>query len=137
MTHPQAPRRDSNAGRVILWIVTLLLVAIGSYFSYLAFRGNPYLSNEHHNGISKWRFLEECKDELRTQVSGQLAGAQISFAPPVQRVQGVTEVPDGGWNWQGFALVQASQGNRIPVQFACAHNKASGKTQILGIQPAQ
>lgn len=142
MTQAKSPRRSGSVGRTVLWIVIVLLVALGSYASYLGFRANPYVSNEAANGISKWQFLEECKDklggQLRTQLRGQLpTGWRLQFPPPVQRAEAVSQAQGGGWQWQSLVLIRAQDGNAVPAQFACAHDRASGETRILGVQPAQ
>ncbi|AFZ65759.1 hypothetical protein [Deinococcus peraridilitoris] len=142
MTQGKSPRRSGAAGRIVLWIVLALFTAGGAYASYLSFKANPYVSNEARNGISKWQFMEECKGQLRTQLRTQLqgqipAGWTLQYPPPVQRVQNVVQAPEGGWGWQSLVLIRTPDGNAVPAQFACAHDKSNGETRILGVQPAQ
>ena len=126
-------RSGSGAGKFWLWVAIALLVALGSYGSYAAFAANPYVSDVGRNGVSKWLFLNDCKQLLRAKLPETAA---LQFPPPVQRAESVQEKPDGGWTWTSLTLVK-SGADSAAAQFRCEHDKKSGKTEITGLQPAQ
>ncbi len=133
MTPPSSRSRRGNAGKFWLWLAIALLIALGAYGSYAAFAANPYVSDVRGNGVSKWLFLNDCKQELRAKLP---ANATLQFPPPVQRAESVQAKAGGGWTWTSLTLVK-SGADTAAAQFRCEHDKASGKTEITGLQPAQ
>lgn len=57
------------AGRTLLWLAIILSVALLAFVTLLAIRNNPLYSNTEANGISKYKFIEFCKDELSNKLN--------------------------------------------------------------------
>ena len=66
-----------GAGRALLWVALLLTLALLGFVTATAVRNNPIYSDREANGISKYRFIENCKElthdteELTVGAAGQ------------------------------------------------------------------
>lgn len=51
-----------GAGRALLWVAIILTVALLGFVTATAVRANPIYSDRDANGISKYKFIEACKE---------------------------------------------------------------------------
>jgi hypothetical protein len=59
---------QSPVGRILLWVAIVISLALLGFVTALTIRNNPYLSDAQTNGISKYKFLEGCKEEMQRQL---------------------------------------------------------------------
>ncbi|ADV68588.1 hypothetical protein [Deinococcus maricopensis] len=136
---PKPQRSGGGRGRPVLWFV-LLASFVGATAGTIAItKANPLYSNAERNGISKYRFIEDCKDEIHQQISeieknanAQSGGKQtLNITPEFNAsrlVQATGENPNaGGWYLQSEVNLVAP-GIVRPTPFACGYDpKATGK----------
>ncbi|GAA5514557.1 hypothetical protein Dcar01_03313 [Deinococcus carri] len=145
MSELTSPRRHGNLGRTLLWVAILLSLLLLGFVTALTVRHNPYYSDRNANGISKFRFLEECKeglhrspelDQLRgvLQQGGQLQQGQnlhAELAPaPRDLVNSIQTIPGGGWALTAPANISVQGQTAVLGQLGaqCAYDKAQGRT---------
>lgn len=148
---------QSGAGRLLLWLALLLTVALLGFITYSAIRHNPIYSDRELNGISKYHFIESCKElakdaeklsvnagvqaiglkEFMQQVRPLAAGEKIqtSFEAESTAIVKATQVAPtgGGWVMAGLpvtlSIVTAGKANPLgQLPMQCAYSKADGKT---------
>lgn len=135
MTNTSKPRASGLASRVVLWLAVAIMVALGSLGIVAAVRANPLKTAAEEQGVSKYLFLNECKNKLSEQIRGVIADADVEFLPPGQIVPAVQPRQGGGWTWTSAVLVSsASNGGAGQAQFTCEHDKATGETNIVNLQ---
>lgn len=67
MNNTETNGGSGGSGRVALWVVLALALATLAYLTLgLAIPNNPQYSDRVTNGISKYRFLENCYDGIAT-----------------------------------------------------------------------
>lgn len=64
MSNQNQSSAGRGKGRLLLWIVLALTVALLSFVTYTAARNNPLYSDRDAYGISKYKFIEECRERL-------------------------------------------------------------------------
>jgi hypothetical protein len=147
MSELTSPKRHGNLGRILLWLAIVLSVLLLGFVTALTVRANPYLSDREANGISKFRFLENCKEELAgaeqlttlqgvLQQGGQLQPGKTLLAEigaePQELVANAQEVPGGGWTLTAPANIriegQTVVLGQLPMQ--CVHDKAQNRTTV-------
>ncbi|MBB5236306.1 hypothetical protein [Deinococcus budaensis] len=145
MSELTSSKRHGNLGRTLLWVAIVLSVLLLGVVTALTIRANPYYSDREANGISKFAFLENCKEELAgaeqlevlrgvLQQGGQLQPGQTLLAEiaaePADLVNNTQTVPGGGWTLTAPADIRIQGQNavlgQLPMQ--CAHNKAQNST---------
>jgi hypothetical protein len=153
-----------GAGRALLWVAILLSVTLLGFVTATAVRNNPIYSDRDANGISKYKFIEACKelthdtDELTVGAAGQSiplktlieqsaplkAGDSIHAdleAEPVEIVRATQTIEGGGWSLTAPATVSVHSGGRVntlgqlPLQ--CTHDRETGKTTAQLSLPGQ
>ena len=140
-------------GRTLLWVAIILSVALLSFVTLLAIRNNPLYSNAEANGISKYKFIEFCKDKMTDQLNefarqpgGAAIGASYNARDIVSGVTegvvptpaaGATSLPPRTPGWALVGLVKLSREGFASqtVPFACQYEK--GKEVQLSLQPQQ
>lgn len=155
MSELTSSKRHGNLGRTLLWLAILLSVLLLGFVTALTIRANPYISDREANGISKFKFLENCKEELAEaeqlatlqgvlEQGGQLQPGQRLLArigaEPQELVANTQEVPGGGWSLAAPANIriegQTVVLGQLPMQ--CVHDRAQGQTtaqiQLPGAQ---
>lgn len=94
MSHVQSNDRPGNA----FWWVSLLLALLFGFVTAKAIQHNPLYSDRDAYGISKYRFIEECKAELeqpnnlKLNLQGQEIPLQTLLMQSQQLRQGETVV---------------------------------------------
>lgn len=157
--------RSGGAGRPLLWLVLLLSLALLSFVTVSAVRANPIYSDRDTHGISKYLFLEECKElvqdtaKLSVGAMGQAvplktlveqsrplaAGERLGTSLEVestQLVRAVQTVDAGGWTLSGLPVtINILKGSastplgQLPLE--CRHDKKTGKTTAQLQLPGQ
>ena len=164
MSELSHPKRRSGAGRIFQWLSLVLTLALLGFVTAVAVRSNPIYSDREANGISKYYFIEECKEiagnteELTVSAQGQAvplktlveqsrplaAGESIRTtleAESAQIVRGTQTVEGGGWTLTGVPVTISVVGKststlgQLPMQ--CAYDKKAGKTTAQLQLPAQ
>jgi len=135
MSELTSSKRHGKAGRTLLWVAILLSVLLLGFVTALSIRANPYYSDRNANGVSKFEFLEECKEELAEaeqletlrgllQQGGQLQPGQTLLAriaaEPADLVNNTQTLPGGGWSLTAPADI-----------------RIQGQTVVLGQLPMQ
>lgn len=145
MSELTSSHRHGGLGRTLLWIAILLSVLLLGFVVALTVRANPYYSDRAANGISKFRFLEACKEDVRRaeqlpalagvlRQAGQLGPNQSLHAElaPGSRdlVQSVQSVPGGGWALTAPANIGIQGQTAVLGQLGaqCTYDKAQGRT---------
>lgn len=145
MSELTSPKRHGNVGRTLLWVAILLSVLLLGFVTALSIRSNPYYSDARANGISKFEFLEECREGIREaeqltalrgvlQQGGQLQPGQNLHAEiaatPSELVRNVQTVPGGGWTLTGPADISIRGQTAVLGQLGaqCAYDKAQRRT---------
>ncbi len=153
LTSNQRNKRHGALGRGLLWLAVILTVALLSFVTALAIRNNPLYSDAATNGLSKYKFIEFCKDKMTEQLDAfakQPGGAKISAAYNsrdivssvsegvlTQPAAGATSLPPRLPGWSMISQVKLSR-EGFPSQtvpFACQYEK--GKEIQLNLQPQQ
>ncbi|WP_034385521.1 hypothetical protein [Deinococcus sp. YIM 77859] len=147
MSELTSSKRHGGLGRTLLWVAILLSLLLLGFVTALTVRANPYYSDPAANGISKFKFLEACKEGLHEaqqlttlktvlQQAGQLQPNQNLVAElaaePAERVRSIQTVPGGGWTLTTPADIriagQSAPLGQLPV--VCTHDKAQGRTDV-------
>ncbi|EYB67547.1 hypothetical protein DEIPH_ctg037orf0035 [Deinococcus phoenicis] len=145
MSELTSANRHGNLGRTLLWVAILLSLLLLGFVTALTVRNNPYYSDRDANGVSKYRFLEECKEGIHSseqlttlkgvlQQAGQLQPNQSLHAEiaaePRQLVQSVQTVPSGGWTLSAPANISIQGQTAVLGQLGaqCVYDKAQGRT---------
>ncbi|MVN88090.1 hypothetical protein GO986_15160 [Deinococcus sp. HMF7620] len=155
MSEHTSSNRHGGLGRTLLWVAVVLTVALLSFVMAVTTRSNPIYSDREANGISKYKFIEVCKealednDELTVSAGGQSLplktlveqgsplkpGDEIHAeleAEPAQVVRAAQPAEGGGWTMTGPVTIAVHSGERVnalgqlPLQ--CSHDKKTGKT---------
>jgi hypothetical protein len=155
MSELTSSRRHGGAGRTLLWVAIALSVLLLGFVTALSIRANPYASDYEANGISKFKFIEQCREQLAgaqqleelkgvLQQTGQLRPNQALradlAAEPSGIVAGTQAAPGGGWTLTGPADIRIEGQTAVLGQLGmqCVHDKAQGRTvaqlQIPGAQ---
>ena len=153
-----------GAGRALLWVALLLTLTLLGFVTATAVRNNPIYSDREANGISKYKFIEACKElahdteELTVGAAGQSiplktlieqsaplkAGDTIHAdldAEPAEIIKATQTIEGGGWTLTAPATVAVHSGERtntlgqLPLQ--CAHDRKTGKTTAQLSLPGQ
>lgn len=90
----QSSARGSK-GRLLLWVVLALTVALLSFVTYTAVRTNPLYSDRDTYGISKYKFIEECRDRLQDPAELQLSAGPGQEIPLLDAVRQSGQVRTG------------------------------------------
>ena len=135
------------AGRTLLWAAIILSLALLSFITVLAIRNNPLYSDSATNGISKYKFIEFCKDKMTEQLdqfAQQPGGAKISSSYVARDIvngvsvgalptpaAGATELPPrtAGWSLLGQVKLSREGFASQTVPFACQYQKG-GEVQL-------
>ena len=130
-----------TVGRTLLWLAILLSVALLTFVTLLAIRSNPLYSNAEANGISKYKFIEFCKDELSgklnefaKQPGGTAIAASYNARDIVSSVsEGVLQAPAAnaatpptrtpGWVMVSNVKLSREGYPAQTVPFACQYEK--------------
>ncbi|WP_343757239.1 hypothetical protein [Deinococcus depolymerans] len=154
-----------SAGRALLWVAILLSVTLLGFVTATAVRNNPIYSDREANGVSKYRFIETCK-ELAADTEALTVGAAGQSIPlktlieqsaplkagdtihadldaePAQIIKATQPVDGGGWTLTAPATVAVHSRaggvntlGQLPLQ--CAHDKKTGKTTAQLSLPGQ
>lgn len=164
MSELTSSKRHGGLGRTLLWLAILLSVLLLGFVTALTIRANPYVSDVKGNGISKFHFIEECREQLEDagKLSMNMGGQSLTLeqalaqsrplkpgeriqaeleAEPAEVVRAAQSAPTGGW---GLTLpvvlsVEGQQGSTPLGQLGlqCAHDKATGKTVASILPPSQ
>ncbi len=131
--------KRGGRGRPVLWVVLLITLAILTAMTVFAVRSNPYQTNAVYNGISKFKFVDECKEQIQAQLAQ--APQKLNYRlvkAPQDFLQEVAQAPGGGWQWVSNMEISApGQPGTQQLPFACQYDKKAGKTQLLGIGGGQ
>lgn len=135
MTTSTPTPRGAVGSRVFLWIVLAILTALAVLGTAIAIRTNPLASETR--GVSKFQFIEECKEAMAERIAQAKVPVSTDFGPPQQRAASVAAT-ENGWGWQGFVtLGDPKSGQRTAAQFICEHDRKTNKTEITALQPVQ
>jgi hypothetical protein len=156
MSELTSSSRHGGVGRALLWVAVVLTLALLGFVTAVAVRSNPIYSDRAANGVSKYRFIEQCREqledtgELTVAAAGQAiplrtlveqggsplkAGDQLEAAleaEPAQIIRATEPVEGGGWTLNAPATISVQSGGRsralgqLPMQ--CVHNRQDGKT---------
>ena len=123
----------------MLWAVLLLTLALLGWLSYFTVQHNPYQTYAVYNGISKFKFVEECKEQLQAQLDQAPQPLHYRLVKaPQDFLQEVAQAPGGGWQWVSNIEIGATgQPGTQQLPFACQYDKKAGKTRLLGIGGGQ
>ncbi len=161
--HNTSKNGSSSTERAFLWLAILLGLALLSFVTIVAIRNNPIYSNRNTNGISKYQFIEECKDRasdagaltiagMGTEVTlKQLVEQTAKPGPkdtikaelpattgPVEVSANTEELPDGGWKLALPVLVSVTSGKQTNIlgqlPLQCAYTKKDHKL-VAQLQP--
>lgn len=146
--------RTGNAFWVFLGILAILLGIVTAS----AIKHNPLYSDRDAYGISKYKFIQDCKEELQrpddltlnlqgqpTKLGDLLAqskqlkpGEKVVVTPnatPSDLVNHTQKVDDGKIGLAAPVLIgaQSSDGQRPLAQatMQCVHDRATGKTEVM------
>lgn len=121
-------RRTNTTGRVLLWLAILLTLGLFSAISYFTVRNNPYYSPYNaQNVISKYRFIEKCKEKVQEQLDQVIksdAGAPISPEYDSRELVNGVSAKAGTVGWNLSTQVKLSRPG-FPTQtvpFGCKSN---------------
>ncbi|ANE42818.1 hypothetical protein [Deinococcus puniceus] len=157
--------RGGRAGRAFLWVAILLSVALLSFVVAVAVRTNPLASDYTTNGISKYKFLEYCKEQLEEadtlsvslqgqsvplktlieQSSPLAAGESLHVSLAADSLEWVAAAqpnPEGGW-LAGAPVLIAIHGKNASVRpvgsagLQCLYSKKDKKTTVQIVPPTQ
>ncbi|BDP43035.1 hypothetical protein DAETH_30040 [Deinococcus aetherius] len=155
MSELTSSRRHGKLGRTLLWVSIALSVLLLGFVTALSIRTNPYYSDAEANGISKYIFIEECREQLAEareletlrgvlQQTGQLRQGQNLHADigaePGEIVANTQAVPGGGWALSAPANISVEGQSSVLGQLGmqCTHDKAQNRTvaqiQLPGAQ---
>ncbi|TSA81391.1 hypothetical protein FNU79_15410 [Deinococcus detaillensis] len=130
-----------TTGKVLLWVALLLSVALLGFMTVWAVRSNPLYSNAEANGLSKYKFIEQCKDKLADQLGefakqpgGAPLGASYNARDIVSSVnEGISQRPPAnstalppripGWSMVSQVKVSREGFASQTVPFGCQYEK--------------
>lgn len=142
-----------TTGKVLLWVAILLSVALLGFMTVWAVRNNPLYSNAEANGLSKYKFIEQCKDKLADQLNvfaKQPGGAQIGASYNARDIvssvsEGIQQPPAAnatalpprvpGWSMVSQVKLSREGFASQTVPFGCQYEK--GKEVQLQLQQGQ
>ncbi|MBZ9715167.1 hypothetical protein [Deinococcus multiflagellatus] len=155
MSELTSTNRHGGAGRALLWVAIALTVALLGFVTIFVSQRNPIYSDREAGGISKFKFIEACKEVLEDTealtVSAQ--GQTIPLKTLVQQgsplkpgdklhadlnaespeiVRAAQLAEEGGWTMTLPVNIAVHSGERVttlgqlPMQ--CRHDKRTGKT---------
>lgn len=78
----------AGRGRLLLWVVLALTLVLLSLVTATAIRNNPIYSDREAYGISKYRFIEECRERLHTPGTLPLMTGMGQVTPLDEAVKG-------------------------------------------------
>ncbi|OLV18836.1 hypothetical protein [Deinococcus marmoris] len=163
MSELTSNKRHGGVGRALLWVAIVLTVALLGFVTAVAVRGNPIYSDREANGVSKYKFIEECR-ELLTDTEKLTVGAQGQAIPlktlveqsaplakgdelraeleaePAQIIRATENIEGGGWTLTAPATISVHSGSKtralgqLPMQ--CVHPKGQ-ETQAQLQLPGQ
>ncbi len=155
MSELTSSRRHGGLGRTLLWVSIVLSVLLLGFVTALTIRTNPYDSDAEANGISKFKFIEECREQLAEsqeletlrgvlQQTGQLRPNQNLHADigaePSEIVANTQAAAQGGWTLSAPANISIEGQRAVLGQLGmqCTHDKAQNRTvaqlQLPGAQ---
>ncbi len=163
MSELTSNKRHGGVGRALLWVAVVLTVALLGFVTAVAVRSNPIYSDRDANGVSKYKFIEECRelledtDKLTVGAQGQalpLKALVEQSAPlgkndelhatleaePAQIIRATENIEGGGWTLTAPATIAVHSGSKtralgqLPMQ--CAHVKGQ-ETQAQLQLPGQ
>lgn len=79
-------------GRTLLWIAIALTVLLLGWVTATAVRANPIYSDRDAHGVSKYQFIELCREELHTPNELPLMLGPGQTQPLLTAVQGTGEM---------------------------------------------
>ncbi|WP_295817970.1 hypothetical protein [uncultured Deinococcus sp.] len=154
----------SGVGRALHWLALLLTFLLLGFVTAVAVRNNPIYSDRAANGVSKYHFIEECKEaaadaetltvsaggqaipletlvtQSRPLATGERIGSSLE-APSAAVVSGTQPLDGGGWTLTGVPVTISVIGKtttplgQLPLQ--CAYDKKAGKTTAQLQLPGQ
>ncbi|MFC4638936.1 hypothetical protein [Deinococcus hohokamensis] len=146
--------RRSGAGRLLLWLALLLSVALLGFVVAVTSRANPLQSDRETNGISKYKFLQQCRElaedaeKLTVSAMGQSiplktlveqgqplqAGDELHAeldAGSVALVRAVQPVQAGGWSMTTPTTIGVRRNGALQtlgqLPLSCSYSKKEGK----------
>ncbi len=164
MSEHTSTNRHGGAGRALLWVAIALTVALLGFVTIFVSQRNPIYSDRDAGGISKFKFIEACKEvledteELTVGAGGQSLplktlveqgsplkpGDKIHAeleAEPTEIVRAAQLAEGGGWAMTLPTTIAIHSGERVttlgqlPMQ--CSHDKKTGKTTAQLALPGQ
>lgn len=154
MSNQTSSSHRGGVGRPLLWLAILLSLLLLGFVVAVTSRANPLYSDRETHGISKYKFLQECKEltedsenltvgamgqsiPLKTLVSqGQPLGpadhVHAEFkADSVELVEAVQPVQAGGWTMTlpvTIGLTRAGTAQTLgDLPLVCSYSKKEGK----------
>lgn len=162
MTERTVTQAGRDKGRILLWLMILLSVLLLGFVTVFTVRHNPLYSDRDAYGISKYKFIEACKERLHepAELSLNLQGQSVPLgqaltqanqlrqgeravvettATPTQIVQGVQEAAPGQLGLIVPVLIAAGNGEaRRPLAQAsmqCLYDRTTARANVtLGVQ---
>lgn len=161
MSELTSNKRHGGLGRTLLWVAIVLTVALLGFVTAVAVRSNPIYSDREANGVSKYKFIEECRElledteKLTVNAQGQAiplkalveqGGSPLAQddaihatleAEPAQIIRATENIEGGGWTLTAPATIAVHNGARIralgqlPMQ--CTHTKGQETQAQLGL----
>ncbi|MDV6375373.1 hypothetical protein [Deinococcus arenicola] len=161
MSELTSSKRSGGAGRALLWVAIVLTLALLGFVTAVAVRSNPIYSDREANGVSKYRFIEECRElledteKLTVNAQGQTVPLKVLVeqggsplaqgdeihatleAEPAQIIRATENVEGGGWTLTAPATIAVHNGSKtralgqLPMQ--CAHAKGQETQAQLGL----
>lgn len=162
MTERTVTQAGRDKGRILLWLTILLSLLLLGFVMVYTVRHNPLYSDRETYGISKYKFIEACKERLHepAELSLNLQGQSVPLgqaltqanqlrqgeravveatATPAQIVQGVQAAAPGQLGLILPVVIAAGNGEtRRPLAQAtmqCLYNREAGRADVtLGVQ---
>ncbi|WP_034419259.1 hypothetical protein [Deinococcus frigens] len=160
MSELTSNKRHGGLGRALLWVAIVLTVALLGFVTAVAVRSNPIYSDREANGVSKYKFIEQCRElledteKLTVNAQGQAVPLQTLVeqsaplakgdelhaeleAEPAQIIRATETIEGGGWTLTAPATISVRNGSRtralgqLPMQ--CVHPKGKETQAQLGL----
>lgn len=149
-------KSSPGSGRTALWVVLALALAALAYLTLgLAIPNNPLYSDRDANGISKYRFLEHCQEQIEASpemeqirsalVSQNMLGADdgiysdIALKSPelVERIS-VSNQPGQSWMMAVPVQIRSELTHQplLNIYSQCYYDTGAGQT-VVTLQPTQ
>ena len=82
MTERTVTQAGRDKGRILLWLMILLSVLLLGFVTVFTARHNPLYSDRDAYGISKYKFIEACKERLHepNELSLNLQGQAVPLS---------------------------------------------------------